>query len=194
MKLFQIEEPDGSPLEPDGPGMAVGIELSPAKGAAVAVAVGGNAELLAGADGATRLALPDLRDAAALATLRSTTPRGARSKQRRKRRGSRCCASLRRARRRRWRRAPRRPMRRRWAPRSRLSKTQRVWHASGSNPTLPTHPFAVIASEAKQSPASNGARPAGDCFVALPRSSQRQLWSGESTCRIRTARIAPCRK
>jgi len=69
MKLFQIEEPDGSPLEPDGPGMAVGIELSPAKGAAVAVAVGGNAELLAGADGATRLALPDLRDAAALATL-----------------------------------------------------------------------------------------------------------------------------
>src|SRR5260370_8645350 len=69
MKLFQIEEPDGSPLEPEGPGMAVGIELSPAKGAAVAVAVGGNAELLAGADGATRLALPDLRDAAALGAL-----------------------------------------------------------------------------------------------------------------------------
>jgi hypothetical protein len=66
MKLFQIEEPDGSPLEPDGPGMAVGIELSPAKGAAVAVAVGGNAELLADADGAARLALGDLRDATAL--------------------------------------------------------------------------------------------------------------------------------
>src|SRR5260370_11192935 len=69
MKLFQIEEPDGSPLEPEGPGMAVGIELSPAKGAAVAVAVGGNAELLARADGASRLAPPDLRDAAALGAL-----------------------------------------------------------------------------------------------------------------------------
>jgi hypothetical protein len=69
MKLFQIEEPDGSPLEADGPGMAVGIELSPAKGAAVAVAVGGNAELLAGADGAARLALPAPGDAAALGAL-----------------------------------------------------------------------------------------------------------------------------
>jgi hypothetical protein len=69
MKLFQIEEPDGSPLEPDGPGMAVGIELSPAKGAAVAVAVGGNAELLTDADGAARAALPDLRDATALGAL-----------------------------------------------------------------------------------------------------------------------------
>ena len=69
MKLFQIEEPDGSPLEPDGPGVAVGIELSPAKGAAVAVAVGGNAELLTDADGVARAALPDLRDAAALGAL-----------------------------------------------------------------------------------------------------------------------------
>jgi hypothetical protein len=69
MKLFQIEEPDGSPLEPDGPGVAVGIELSPAKGAAVAVAVGGNAELLPGADGATRVVLPALGDAAALGAL-----------------------------------------------------------------------------------------------------------------------------
>jgi hypothetical protein len=66
MKLFQIEEPDGSPLEPDGPGMAVGVELSSTKGAVVAVAVGGNAELLAGADGAARLALSDLRDPVAL--------------------------------------------------------------------------------------------------------------------------------
>ena len=56
MKLFQIEEPDGSPLAGDGPGVAVGIELSAAKGAAVAVAVGGNAELLRGADGGVRLA------------------------------------------------------------------------------------------------------------------------------------------
>jgi hypothetical protein len=46
MKLFQIEEPDGSPLDPDAPGVAIGIDLS---GAAVevAVAVGGNADLLA---------------------------------------------------------------------------------------------------------------------------------------------------
>ena len=69
MKLFQIEEPDGSPLNPDEPGVAVGIELSPAKGAAVAVAVGGNAELLPGADGATRVVLPALADAAALGAL-----------------------------------------------------------------------------------------------------------------------------
>ncbi len=64
MKLFQIEEPDGSPL--DGPGVAVGIELSPAKGAAVAVAIGGNAELLPGADGAGRIAAADPRDTGAL--------------------------------------------------------------------------------------------------------------------------------
>ncbi|HET7594471.1 MAG TPA: Hsp70 family protein [Stellaceae bacterium] len=69
MKLFQIEEPDGSPLSPEGPGVAVGIELSPAKGAAVAVAVGGNAELLPGADGTTRVVLPALVDAAALGAL-----------------------------------------------------------------------------------------------------------------------------
>ena len=69
MKLFQIEEPDGSPPDPDEPGVAVGIELSPDKGAAVAVAVGGNAELLPGADGATRVALPALDDAAALGAL-----------------------------------------------------------------------------------------------------------------------------
>ena len=66
MKLFQIEEPDGSPLEPEGPGVAVGIELSAAKGAAVAVALGGNAELLPGADGARRLAMAEPGDARAL--------------------------------------------------------------------------------------------------------------------------------
>jgi len=66
MKLFQIEEPDGTPLDSDGPGAAVGIELSPASGAAVAVAVGGNAELLPGADGSARLAMASLADAAAL--------------------------------------------------------------------------------------------------------------------------------
>jgi Ethanolamine utilization protein EutJ (predicted chaperonin) len=68
MKLFQIEEPDGSPPA-DAPGMAVGIELSAVKGAAVAVAVGGNAELLAGADGERRIAGARLDDKAALAEL-----------------------------------------------------------------------------------------------------------------------------
>ncbi len=69
MKLFQIEEPDGTPLQSDGPGAAVGIELSAASGAAVAVAVGGNAELLPGADGATRLQAAALEDEAAVAAL-----------------------------------------------------------------------------------------------------------------------------
>jgi hypothetical protein len=60
MKLFQIEEPEGTPLASEEPGAAVGIELSPA-GAAVAVAVGGNAEILRGADGAPRLPMAGLR-------------------------------------------------------------------------------------------------------------------------------------
>ena len=45
MKLFQIEEPDGTPVDPDMPGVAIGIDLT-AAAAAVAVAVGGNAALL----------------------------------------------------------------------------------------------------------------------------------------------------
>jgi hypothetical protein len=45
VKLFQIEEPDGSPLEAEGPGTAVGVALGDGI-AAVAIAVGGNAELL----------------------------------------------------------------------------------------------------------------------------------------------------
>jgi hypothetical protein len=60
MKLFQIEEPDGSLGEPDGPGVAVGIDLDAAAGCAVAIAVGGNAEILPDGDGARRLAAPDL--------------------------------------------------------------------------------------------------------------------------------------
>jgi hypothetical protein len=44
VKLFQIEEPEGSPAPSDGPGVAVGIELGTE--AAIAVAVGGNAEFL----------------------------------------------------------------------------------------------------------------------------------------------------
>ena len=51
MKLFQIEEPEGAPLWADGPGAAVGIDLATLS-AAVAIALGGNAEILPGADGA----------------------------------------------------------------------------------------------------------------------------------------------
>jgi Hsp70 protein len=62
--LFQIEEPDGSPLdESDGPGVAVGIDLAAAHGA-VAVAVGGNAETLTARDGQAGPATASLRDAA----------------------------------------------------------------------------------------------------------------------------------
>jgi hypothetical protein len=58
-KLFQIEEPDGSPLDPSGPGAAVGIALGRDHGA-VAISVGGNAELLPDGDGAPVLAGTDL--------------------------------------------------------------------------------------------------------------------------------------
>ena len=58
MKLFQIEEPDGSPADPDAPGVAVGIDIGGAQ-AEVAVAVGGNAVALADRDGFTLdLAVP----------------------------------------------------------------------------------------------------------------------------------------
>ena len=50
MKLFQIEEPDGSPSDPEAPGAAVGIDVSAAR-AEVAISVGGNAVLLADRDG-----------------------------------------------------------------------------------------------------------------------------------------------
>jgi Hsp70 protein len=60
MKLFQIEEPEGPSPPSDGSGAAVGIELSP-MGAAVAIAVGGNAEILRGADGAPRLSTEGIR-------------------------------------------------------------------------------------------------------------------------------------
>jgi hypothetical protein len=45
VKLFQIEEPDGSPADLDMPGAAIGIDASGAA-AVVAVAVGGNAVVL----------------------------------------------------------------------------------------------------------------------------------------------------
>lgn len=60
MKLFQIEEPDGAPGEVEGPGAAVGIDIDPASGGAVATSVGGNAEILPGSDGERRLAAPGL--------------------------------------------------------------------------------------------------------------------------------------
>jgi hypothetical protein len=59
VRLFQIEEPDGAPADPDMPGMAIGIDLT---GAAVlvAVSVGGNAVLLSDREGFEQeLTVPD---------------------------------------------------------------------------------------------------------------------------------------
>ena len=56
MKLFQIEEPDGAPADPDAPGAAIGIDVGGAQ-AEVAVAVGGNAMMLQDREGFER-ALP----------------------------------------------------------------------------------------------------------------------------------------
>ena len=50
VKLFQIEEPDGSPVDPNAPGVAIGIDISGAD-AEVAVAVGGNALVLVDREG-----------------------------------------------------------------------------------------------------------------------------------------------
>ncbi|MGH7116405.1 MAG: hypothetical protein ACREE9_18160 [Stellaceae bacterium] len=50
MKLFQIEEPEGGPTDPDLPGMAIGIDLGGAI-ALVAVSVGGNPVVLADREG-----------------------------------------------------------------------------------------------------------------------------------------------
>ncbi|HTV90649.1 MAG TPA: hypothetical protein VME41_16655 [Stellaceae bacterium] len=50
MKLFQIEEPDGAPADPDLPGVAIGIDIGGAA-AQVAIAVGGNAVVLDDRDG-----------------------------------------------------------------------------------------------------------------------------------------------
>lgn len=63
MKLFQIEEPDGSPLDAgDGPGAAVGIDIAAGGVGRVAVALGGNAEILPGADGARSLSATASKD------------------------------------------------------------------------------------------------------------------------------------
>ena len=64
-KLFQIEEPDGSPLDPTGPGAAVGIGISKTGRTlqgAVAFAVGGNAEILPSGDGERVLDSGDLAE------------------------------------------------------------------------------------------------------------------------------------
>jgi hypothetical protein len=62
--LFQIEEPDGTPIdESDGPGAAVGIDLAGVHGA-VAIAIGGNAEILAARDGSDGPETKGLREAA----------------------------------------------------------------------------------------------------------------------------------
>jgi len=53
LKLFQIEEPDGSPADPDAPGAAIGVDASGGL-AEVAVSVGGNALVLADREGFER--------------------------------------------------------------------------------------------------------------------------------------------
>ena len=56
MKFFQIEEPDGSPGDPDAPGVAIGIDAG-GDLAEIAFAVGGNAAVLTDREGFER-ALP----------------------------------------------------------------------------------------------------------------------------------------
>jgi Hsp70 protein len=63
MKLFQIEEPEGSPLDAaDGPGAAVGIDIAPGGIGRVAIAIGGNGEILPDADGGRTLAARDVAE------------------------------------------------------------------------------------------------------------------------------------
>src|SRR4051812_20094743 len=61
-KLFQIEEPDGSPSDPEAPGIAVGIYVGGAQ-AEGAVAVGGNPMVRRAREGLERaLPPPPLND------------------------------------------------------------------------------------------------------------------------------------
>ena len=55
MKLFQIEEPDGSPVDRNAPGVAVGIDVEARGIGRVAIAIGGNAEILPDAEGGRSL-------------------------------------------------------------------------------------------------------------------------------------------
>ncbi len=50
MKLFQIEEPEGGPTDPDAPGAAIGIDAT-GELAEVAMSVGGNATIVADREG-----------------------------------------------------------------------------------------------------------------------------------------------
>ena len=62
MKVFQIEEPDGSSADPDAPGVAIGIYVGGAN-AEAAIAVGGNAAMLRDRDGfELDLPVPPLND------------------------------------------------------------------------------------------------------------------------------------
>ena len=59
MKLFQIEEPDGGPADPNAPGAAIGIDVGGAS-VEVAFSVGGNALVLADREGFEQmLPVPD---------------------------------------------------------------------------------------------------------------------------------------
>jgi hypothetical protein len=58
VKLFQIEEPEGGPVDPGVPGAAIGIDASSGE-ANIAFSVGGNAEILIDRDaGAPALPVP----------------------------------------------------------------------------------------------------------------------------------------
>src|SRR3954469_6980745 len=62
MKLFQIEEPDGSATDPDAPGIGIGLYIGGAQ-AEVAVAVGGNPMMLYDREGfESDLPTPPLND------------------------------------------------------------------------------------------------------------------------------------
>jgi hypothetical protein len=54
VKLFQIEEPEGGPADPDAPGAAIGLDASGAE-VEVAFAVGGNAIVLEDREGFKRV-------------------------------------------------------------------------------------------------------------------------------------------
>ena len=72
MKLFQIEEPEGSPVDAaEGSGAAVGIDLAPGGVGRVAIAIGGNGEILPDADGERTLRAESGRTQALLLGLRS---------------------------------------------------------------------------------------------------------------------------
>jgi hypothetical protein len=54
VKLFQIEEPEGGPIDANAPGAAIGIDAN-AAAAEVAISVGGNAVVLADREGFEQL-------------------------------------------------------------------------------------------------------------------------------------------